>query len=172
MWRKRNFTSREYIPQRIESRSLKRYCTFIFMVALLLYVLSRSVVSDSMWPRGLQPTRFVCPWGFSRQESWSGLPCPSPGDLPNLGLLRYRQILYWLSHQGSPRILEWVVCPFSRVSSWSRVDWESLASQAAFHQLSYHESLAALLVVVRWWKQNKCPLIDEWINRIRYIHVV
>ena len=21
--------------------------------------------------------------GFSQQESWSGLPCPSPGDLPN-----------------------------------------------------------------------------------------
>ena len=26
------------------------------------------------------------PTGFSRQESWSGLPCPSPGDLPNPGI--------------------------------------------------------------------------------------
>ena len=24
--------------------------------------------------------------GFSRQESWRGLPCPPPGDLPNPGL--------------------------------------------------------------------------------------
>jgi len=24
--------------------------------------------------------------GFSRQEYWSGLPFPSPGDLPNLGI--------------------------------------------------------------------------------------
>jgi len=24
--------------------------------------------------------------GFSRQEYWGGLPCPSPGDLPNLGI--------------------------------------------------------------------------------------
>ena len=24
--------------------------------------------------------------GFSRQEYWSGLPCPPPGDLPNLGM--------------------------------------------------------------------------------------
>jgi len=24
--------------------------------------------------------------GFSRQESWSGLPCPPPGDLPDLGI--------------------------------------------------------------------------------------
>ena len=39
---------------------------------------------------------FVTPWvvahqaslsmGFSRQEYWSGLPCPSPGDLPNPGI--------------------------------------------------------------------------------------
>ena len=24
--------------------------------------------------------------GFSRQEYWSGLPCPPPGDPPNLGM--------------------------------------------------------------------------------------
>ena len=39
---------------------------------------------------------FVTPWsiahqallfmGFSRQEYWSGLPCPPPGDLPHLGI--------------------------------------------------------------------------------------
>ena len=26
------------------------------------------------------------PMGFSRQEYWSGLPCPPPGELPNLGI--------------------------------------------------------------------------------------
>ena len=40
----------------------------------------------------------------------------------NLGLLHCRQILYRLSHQGSPRILQWVAYPFSRRSSWPR-DW-------------------------------------------------
>ena len=44
------------------------------------------VVSDSLWPHGLQPTRLFCPWGFSRQEYWSGLPCPPPGDLLNPGI--------------------------------------------------------------------------------------
>ena len=24
--------------------------------------------------------------GFSRQEYWSGLPCPPPGDIPNPGI--------------------------------------------------------------------------------------
>ena len=43
---------------------------------------------------------------FSRQEYWSGLSSPSQEIFPtqglNLGLLQYRQILYHLSHQGSP----------------------------------------------------------------------
>ena len=40
---------------------------------------------------------------FSRQEYWSGLPFPFPGDLPtqgsNLGLPRCKQIHYHLSHR-------------------------------------------------------------------------
>ena len=48
-------------------------------------VLSCSVVSDSLRPRGLQPAT-LCPWRFSRQEYWSGLPCLPPGDLLNPGI--------------------------------------------------------------------------------------
>ena len=48
------------------------------------------------------------PWGFSRQECWSGLPCPPPEDIPNGGiessLPHCRWILYRLSHQGSPHM--------------------------------------------------------------------
>jgi len=52
--------------------------------------LSSSVESSSFRPHGLQPTRLLCPWGFSTQEYWSGLPCPPPGDLPNPEIeLRY-----------------------------------------------------------------------------------
>ena len=28
----------------------------------------------------------LCPWGFSRQEYWSGLPCPPSGNLPKPGI--------------------------------------------------------------------------------------
>ena len=46
-----------------------------------------------------------CPWEFSRQEYWSGLPCPPPKDPPkpglNLGLPHCRWILYHLNQQGS-----------------------------------------------------------------------
>ena len=44
--------------------------------------------------------------GFSRQEHWSGLPFPSPGDLPNSGIEPVSPALqadfYSLSHQRSP----------------------------------------------------------------------
>ena len=74
-------------------------------------VVSHSVVPYSLGPHGLQP----------RQEYWSGLPCPPPGDFPNPGIKprsqHCRWILYHLSQQGSPRILEWVTCLFSRGSS-------------------------------------------------------
>ena len=42
-------------------------------------------VSNSLQPHRPQPATLLCPWGFSRQEYWSRLPFPSPGDLPNLG---------------------------------------------------------------------------------------
>ena len=62
--------------------------------------------------------------GFSRQEHWSGLPCPLQGIVPmqglNPGLPHCGQMLYHLSHQGSPRILQWVAYPFSRGSSQPR----------------------------------------------------
>ena len=34
----------------------------------------------------LWPARLLCPWGFSKEEYWSGLPYPPPGDLPNSGI--------------------------------------------------------------------------------------
>ena len=84
---------------------------FLFLyhtVLITICVLSHSVLSDSLWSNGLQPTSLLCPWGFSRQEYWSGLPCPTSGDLPipglNPGLLHCRWILYQLRDQGSPLI--------------------------------------------------------------------
>ena len=41
--------------------------------------------SCPMWPHGLQPARRLCSWDSPGQEYWSGLPFPSPGDLPDPG---------------------------------------------------------------------------------------
>ena len=45
-----------------------------------------SVLSNFVRSHGLQPTRLLCSWGFSRQEYWSGLPCSPPRYLPNPGI--------------------------------------------------------------------------------------
>ena len=42
-------------------------------VSSLVNVLSHSVVSSSLSPRGLQPTRLHCAWGLSRLE-WAAMP--------------------------------------------------------------------------------------------------
>ena len=71
--------------------------------------------------------------GILRQEYWSGLPFPFPGDLPHPGTkpgLPYcRQMPYPLSHQGSSIF---VVTGFKNVSHafvlYSN-DWTSLIAQ-------------------------------------------
>ena len=65
-----------------------------------------------------QSCLFATPWTvahqaplsmeFSRQEYWSGLPFPSPGDLPDAGI-EPRSPALWadslpLGHRGSPRV--------------------------------------------------------------------
>ena len=49
---------------------------------LVLYWVSQSCLTLCK-PHGLQPSMLLFPWGFSRQEYWSRLPCPPPGDLPD-----------------------------------------------------------------------------------------
>ena len=46
---------------------------------------AQSVMSDSVtpWPVACQASLLM---GFSRQEYWSRLPFPTPGDLPNPGI--------------------------------------------------------------------------------------
>ena len=105
---------------------------------------SRSVVSDSVtvWTVAYQAPPSM---GFSRQEYWSGLPFPSPGDIPDPGIVPRSPTLqadaliseppgkstqsrltlcnpmdYTVHGILQDRILEWVVFPFSRGSSQPR----------------------------------------------------
>ena len=64
------------------------------------------------------------PWDSPGQNTRVGSSFLLQGLFPtqgaNTGLPHCRRILYCLSHQGSPRILEWVTNAFSRVSSQPR----------------------------------------------------
>ena len=84
------------------------------------------VATNSLWPYGLYSQ-----WNSPGQNTGVGSLSLLQGIVPpqgsNPGLLHCRQILYQLSRQGSPRILEWVAYLFSSRSSWprnrSRVSW-------------------------------------------------
>ena len=87
---------------------------------------SCSVMSNSFWPHGLYSP------GNSQDQNTGVVSCsflqgifPTQGSNP--GLPHCRQILYQLSHQGSPKILEWVAYTFSSRSSLSR-DWTGVSS--------------------------------------------
>ena len=66
----------------------------------------RVKLSGSSWPRGLQPTRLLCPWDFPGKSSEVGCHALLQGIFPtqgsNLGLPHCRQILHQLSDQANP----------------------------------------------------------------------
>ena len=78
-----------------------------------------------LWLHGL-----YSPWNSPGHDIGMGSLSLLQGIFPtqgsNPGLLHCRQILYQLSHQGSPRILEWVAYLFSRGSSQPR-NWTGVS---------------------------------------------
>ena len=66
-----------------------------------------------------------------------------------------RQILYHLSHQGSPRILMWVTYPFSRRSSlpnnWARVSFTGFLTSWATREVSIEVYFYSY-----YWHQYSC----------------
>ena len=67
----------------------KRYAYIMLLSITILCVLSLSLMSDSLQFHGLYVAcQAPLSMGFSRQEYWSGFPCPSPGDLADPGIER------------------------------------------------------------------------------------
>ena len=106
--------------------SLTVYLKFILFVSVFLeevLLFSCSVMSGS----------FVTPWivacqapksmGFSRQEYWSGLPFPSPGNFPNA-----------------------VTEPESKTLAGNRLPLSPLFNEALYHWLSGEESMGLIPV--------------------------
>ena len=82
-----------------------RYIGNIYVHQQVL-LFSLSVMSDSLPPHGLWPSRLLCPWHSPGKNTGVGslslLQRIFPTQESNQGLLRGRQVLYQLSHQGSP----------------------------------------------------------------------
>ena len=124
----------------------KRLITVLIIKSYILLMLSCVRLSVTTWTVAHQAPLSV---GFSRQEYWTGLPFPHPGDLPNPGTeplfpaaaaaAKSLQSCLTLcdpidgSPPGSPipgilqaRTLEWVAISFSNAWKW-KVKGKSLS---------------------------------------------
>ena len=79
----------------------------------VLCEVSQKVMSHSLPSHGLQPARLLCPWDFPGKHTEVACHFLLQGIFPTQGsnghllhLLHCREILYHLSHQGSPYLLE------------------------------------------------------------------
>ena len=106
---------------------------------------SQSKSCSVVWaPRTIQSME------FSRPEHLSGQLFLSPGDLPNPGIEprspTLQQILYQLSHQGSPRILEWVAYPSQQIFHTQELNRGLLHCRWILPQLNYQGNSALILL--------------------------
>ena len=81
----------------------------------------------------------------------------------NPGFPHCKQILYQLSHKGSPRILEWVVYPFSSGSSQSRNQTGvSCTAGRFFTNWAIRDALVwSSLIAIRFQKSNSSYLFSH-----------
>ena len=121
-------------------------------------------MSDSLRPHGLSME-------FSRPEYWSGLPFPSPRDLPNPGI-----------EPGSPALqVDFLLSEPLRRTVWrflKKLEID-LPYDPAIPLLGIHTEetrrerdtctpmfITALFLIARTWKQPRCSSADEWIRKL------
>ena len=121
-----------------------------------------------MWPHGL-----YSPWNSLGQNTGMGSLSLLQGIFPtqgsNPGLSYCRWILYQLSYQESPRILEWVAYPFASGYSWPRnqTGFSCIAGRF-FTNWATRESLVARGQYSEWrCSLSPCPEGENAINVCR-----
>ena len=111
-------------------------------------------MSSSLQSYGLGPSRPLCPSEFSRQEHWSGLPCPRPADLPDPGIEPTSLMSLSLADRFFTTSTIWEAPIYPDKAIISKDTYTSMF-------------IAALCKMARTWKQPKCSLTEERINRKR-----
>ena len=107
----------------------------------LCAVLSHSVLSDSLQLYGLKTARLLCPWAFSRQEYWSWLPCPPPGELPNPGSPALQADSLPTEPPGKPKNTGvGSLSLLQQIFQTQESNWGLLHCRWILYQLSYQES--------------------------------
>ena len=124
--------------------------------------------AKSLWP--WTPLFHQAPlfMGFSRQEYWSGLPCPPPGDLPDPGMEPHvscascigKRILYHWHHLASPHSTAGDFFLFVLLSQGPFMSFPGPVTLCALSSLKYSwcSLLAIIQVLVLLWIRNSTEL--------------
>ena len=100
-------------------------------------------MSNSLQPHGLQLARFLCPWDFPGKNTGVGFHFLLQGIFPtqgsNPGLLHCRQILYCLSHQGSPYLAKLLFKSDGEIRTFSDKQMEKTHSSTLAWKIPWTE---------------------------------
>ena len=127
-WIKDPFFASDIMNPQTSPRSAAWACVLSkrnnFLSCLSFYYLFHWTQSNLILRSSMVKFTRLCRWLFVTPWPIQSMEFSSPGDLSNPGikpsLLHLRLVLYQLSHQERPRILEWAAYPFSSGSSQPR----------------------------------------------------
>ena len=112
------------VELKINSHKPREQICFLFQEPCVAGGVDSESEGCSIESESLPPQELYSPWDSPGQNMGLGSLSLLQGIFPtqgsNPGLPHYRWILYQLSHEGSPRILEWVAYRFFRRFSPSR----------------------------------------------------
>ena len=134
-------------------------------------------MSDSLWPPWTVACQGLLSMGFSRQEYWSGPPCPPPGDLRNPGTetaapaLRVDSLL--LSQWGSPKFCLYLyacllylylyICMYIPLS----IEDESLHLKGTYHL--HIKKLAQAWAIIYPFRKSSLNITEfQYTEQMRY----
>ena len=119
---------------------------------------------------------FATPWTvayqappFSRQDHWSGLPFPSPGDLPDVGIEPRSPALQADSLPSEPFSLNTLNTLLSYGPAIVLLGIHSKELSTYVHTKSGTWMFTAvLLIIANTWKQPRYSSLGECINKLWY----
>ena len=103
--------------------------SFVFTSILLCMCMHKvtSVMSDSLWPYGLYPTRLLCPWDSLGKNTGVGCPALLQGIFPIQG-----------SNPSLLCLLHWQAGSFTTGATWE--DADCFRGPGRFHMLRSNEA--------------------------------
>ena len=122
---------------------------------------SRSVVSDSLRPHGLEPTTLLHPWDFPGKSTGVGCHFLLQGIFLtqglNPGLLHCRQMLYCLSHQALEFTVIHIPCHTRNFNHMASIMFKRVHSNTRYRAMleDWYIAKGASFEILIWMKKKR-----------------